>query len=159
MITTIPNLHVSTTAGVKGSGKVNIMRRKDASHSGIFGIKLGVQFNPAVDNYPSGSMEITTDLTDSFKGIFTSTSIELINSLGRDTPSIFLTGRCDVKRSEQSEIQKGCKYWVMISDNKKVNDKGGTPDIVGFVVHDRNGSLIAYGTGPVISGDIVVIPS
>jgi hypothetical protein len=159
MITSIPNLHASTVSRAKGSGKVIISRRKDTVNSGLFSFKLAVKFDSVIDNYPKGSLEITTDLTDSLKGVFTATSIEMINSFGKHNPSIFLTGRCDVKSSEQLEIPKGCKYWVILSGHKKANDNGGSPDIIGFEVHDRNGNLIAYGTGPVISGDIVVLPS
>jgi hypothetical protein len=97
MITSIPNLHASTVSRAKGSGKVIISRRKDTVNSGLFSFKLAVKFDSVIDNYPKGSLEITTDLTDSLKGVFTATSIEMINSFGKHNPSIFLTGRCDVK--------------------------------------------------------------
>jgi hypothetical protein len=35
----------------------------------------------------------------------------------------------------------------------------GTPDIVGFAIHDNMGTRVAYGTGPVRKGDIVVVAS
>jgi hypothetical protein len=45
----------------------------------------------------------------------------------------------------------------MVANNKKLNEPG-TPDIVGFVIYDRNGNRVAYGTGP-LDGDIEVVPS
>lgn len=158
MITSSPNLHTSTISKAKGSGEVIISGRKDTINSGLFSFKIAVKFNSIVDNYPKGSLEITTDLTDSLKGVFTATSIEMLNLFGKHNPSIFLTGRCDVKPSEHSKIAKGCKFWVIISGHRSADENGRTPDIIGFEVHDRNGNRIAYGTGPVSSGDIVVLP-
>jgi hypothetical protein len=46
----------------------------------------------------------------------------------------------------------------MIADNKR-SEQRETPDIVGFAITDRKGNRVAYGTGPVVKGDIVVAPS
>jgi hypothetical protein len=46
----------------------------------------------------------------------------------------------------------------MIANNKKAGDAEGTPDIVGFAIHDRTGTRIAYGTGPLKSGDFEIAP-
>lgn len=55
---------------------------------------------------------------------------------------------------EQAEAPVGCRFWLLIADNRKSNDEK-TPDIVGFVIYDRKGNRVAYGTGP-LDGDIEV---
>ena len=98
---------------------------------GTVQIKIDVKFDPSVDKYPSGSMDIKADLSDSLKGSFSATSIDMINSFGKHSPCIFLTGRCEAQSSENVEIPKGCKYWVMIADNKSKNDKKGKSNLIG----------------------------
>jgi hypothetical protein len=41
----------------------------------------------------------------------------------------------------------------MLIDNKKPSGSG-TPDIISFLVFDKTGKRMAYGTGPVVEGDI-----
>ncbi len=154
MSTSIPALHVSSKSIVKGSGKIFIQSRKDAVSSGVFAVKAGVQFDPAVNEYPVGSIEIKVDLSDGAKGAFMASTVELINSHGKHNPTVFITGQC--KDAAQPDA-KGCRYWIMIANNKRSNDPEGTPDIVSFTIHDRNGNRVAYGTGPVISGDFEVL--
>lgn len=154
----IPAFHVSDQSKAKGNGDIFIQSRKDATHAGIFTVQLDVHFDPAVDLYPAGNLTIRTDLTDSAKGVFIATSIELINSYGKHNPTIYLTGRCndDIQPDAQ-----GCRYWIMIANNRQPNTTApapGTPDVVGFAIHDRNGNRIAYGTGPVRTGDFEVMP-
>ena len=153
-MTSIPAFHVSGRSKAEGKGLIFIQSRKDLSSSGTFTIAVNVKFNPATDDYPTGTIKIKTDLNDSLKTIFTSTSIELINSYGRSNPTIYLTGRCK-PLAERSP--KGLRYWIMIADNRR--DQQGTQDIAGFVIHDRQGNRVAYGTGPLKSGDIKVEPS
>ena len=158
--TSIPAFHVSDTGKAAGSGDVFIQSRKSVGLSGIFSTRLDVHFFPP-DKYPSGSLVIKVALTDSVKGAFTATSIELINSYGRPAnappprgnPTIFLTGRCDVQLDTveiPGHVPTGCRYWLMIASNKELKEEG-TPDIVGFAIHDQTGARIAYGTGPVSS--------
>jgi hypothetical protein len=155
--TSIPAFHVSDISKARGSGDVFIQSRKDtAPSSGIFSVRLDVHFDPVPDNYPAGSLIIKVDLSDSVKGAFTATSIELINSYGKHNPTIYLTGRCNVEAT--GHVPKGCRYWLMIANNKKADDPHGTPDIVGFAIHDCTGTRIAYGTGPVKSGDFDIVP-
>jgi hypothetical protein len=152
MATSIPAFHVSTKSKAKGDGKVTILSRQDASSSGVFEIKISVEFDPAVHDYPTGGFVIKTDLSDSINSTYESTTIELINSYGKHNPTIYLTGQCKADIRE-----KGLRYWLMIANNKERNQKG-TPDIVGFVIHDRDGNRISYGTGP-LDGDIEVEPN
>ncbi len=155
MSASVPNLHVSSRSEVRGSARVLILSRKNPVHSGRFATKLDVTFDPASDRYPTGSIQIKTDLTDSAVATFSATSIELINSFGKHTPMVFLTGRCKVRLQEQAQLPEGCKYWLMIASNGGP-DKTGTPDIVAFIITDRTGTRVAYGAGPVETGDINV---
>ncbi len=71
-----------------------------------------------------------------------------------------MTGRCNGDLSGVgAEVPKGLRYWLMIADNgRDAAGREGTPDIVGFAIHDRNGARVAYGTGPLKSGDFKVTP-
>ena len=155
----IPAFHVSDKSQAKGQGDVLIQSRKDVAHTGIFSVELSVQFDPAVDEYPTGNIQIKVDLTDSAKGVFIASSIELINSYGKHNPTVYITGRC---KDDINPDAKGCRYWLMIANNRAPSPAGavvpGTPDIVGFAVHDNLGNRIAYGCGPVRTGDFVVAP-
>jgi len=65
----ISNFHVSDRSKIIGSGKVALLpHRKDIAHSGIFVVKVDVVFDPAVNDYPTGSVSIDVDLSDSFQG-------------------------------------------------------------------------------------------
>lgn len=151
----IAAFHVSDRSQVKGKGEVFIASRQDAASSGVFKIEIGAQFNPAVDDYPAGSLTLGVDLSDGIKATFKATSIELINSHGKHNPTVFLTGRCSGRAVEK---HRGLRYWLMIADNRRARDREGTPDVVGFAIHDRNGARVAYGTGPLRAGDIEVAP-
>lgn len=154
MTTSIPAFHVSDISKAKGTGDVFIQSRKDAAHAGVFTVNLDVHFDPATDLYPAGTLTIRVDLTDSAKGVFVATSIDLINSYGKHNPTVYLTGRCN---DDVQPDAKGCRYWVMIASNTNAAQQG-TPDVAGFAVHDNQGNRIAYGTGPLKSGDFDVMP-
>jgi hypothetical protein len=154
----ISNFNISDHSKVAGSGKVSILpHRKDVVHSGVFGVRVDVHFDPAVDAYPVGTVMIDVDLSDSFKGVATSTLIEQINSFGKHTPTSVISGRCKVDLRENAPQPQGCGFWLYIANNKKPNVPG-TQDVVGFVIYDRKGDRVAYGTGP-LDGDIVVDPT
>lgn len=155
----IPAFHVSDPSGVNGQAQVFIQSRQDATHAGTFDVQINVQFNPAVNDYPVGNLVIRTALNDGAVGTFVSDNIELINSHGQRNPTVFLTGRC---KDDINPDAKGCRYWLMIANNKPAGPAGGivpgTPDIIGFAIHDRLGNRIAYGCGPVRAGDMNVLP-
>ena len=151
----ISNFHVCDKSKIAGSGKVALLpNRKDALHSGIFSVKVDVAFDPAVNDYPVGAVRIGVDLSDSFKGSADATSIEQVNSFGKHTPTSVITGRCKVNLEEAGTAPLGCRFWLLIANNKTPGQQG-TADVVGFVIYDRNGNRVAYGTGP-LEGDIVV---
>lgn len=154
----IANYHISDKSKINGSGKVSLVpHRADAAHSGVFKATIeGVGFDPAVNDYPVGAVKIDVDLSDSFKGAAISTTIEQVNTHGKHTPTAVITGRCRVETPEQEF--RGCRFWILIANNKQAQDQGA-PDVVSFIVYDRNGKRIAYGTGPLGSGNIEVSPS
>ena len=160
MTMSIPAFHVSDLSKVEGKGDVFIASRVSGALTGVFSVTLAapVHFDPAVDDYPAGPVVIKTDLNDSAKATFTATSVELINSYGRANPTVYLTGRCTADIATGAAPVKGLRYWLMVADNKAGTDAHGTPDVVGFAIHDRNGTRIAYGTGPVRSGGFTVAP-
>ena len=158
MSTSVPAFHVSDASQVKGVGDVFIASRKDAASTGVFNVRVDAHFDPATEDYPTGTLSIKSDLSDGMKGTFVATSIELINSYGKHNPTVYLTGRCKGDLAAAGVVARGLRYWVMIANNKASTDAAGTPDVVGFAVHDRNGNRIAYGTGPLKAGDFVVTP-
>jgi hypothetical protein len=150
----IPNLHTSNkTRSVVRKATVFIRRRKAGVLSGEFTVSGTLQFNPVTDAYPSGNLTIKVDLTDSETAEFKTTSIEQLDTTGRDTPTVYASGRClaDIK-------QKGCRYWIMLVDNKRPNEEG-VPDVISFLIFDRTGKRVAYGTGPVLKGDVTNAPT
>lgn len=152
----IPAFHVSSKSKAAGNGTVSIISRQDAVSTGKFAIKIDVHFDPATDAYPVlTSLAIKCDMSDSTDGVYTATNIELINSYGKHNPTITLTGQC--KADTAAPIPVGCRYWVMIANNKQAGVQG-TADVVSFVIHNNVGTRIAYGSGPLESGDISVSP-
>jgi hypothetical protein len=152
----IPSLHDASRGAVRGAAKVFIQSRQDLAHPGTFDIKIDVRFDPGVGDYPVlNTLVLTSQLSDTPGPpavSFSATTVDLTNSYGKHNPTIYITGRCKVDFQEF----KGCKYWVLIANNKP-RDGQGTADIVGFAVMDRNGNRVAYGTGPVQAGDLDVI--
>lgn len=154
----IPNLHTSNRTAVKVSAVVFIARRKDLVHSGEFTVRGSLSFNPTIDAYPSGSMTIETDLSDTVAGgvaTFVVKTVEQLDTMGKHTPTVFATGRCSADTGAKTI---GCRYWLMMADNKRVREEQ-TPDVISFLIYDRNGKRVAYGTGPVAKGDVVVTPN
>jgi hypothetical protein len=151
----IPNLHTSNKSAVKASAEVFIRRRQGGSQSGVFTVKGALSFDPATDTYPTGTMTISVDLSDSAKGIFVATTVEQLDTTGRATPTAYATGRC---KADIGDRGLGCRYWIMFADNKQVREEQ-TPDVISFLVYDRNGKRVAYGTGPVAKGDVAVAPT
>jgi hypothetical protein len=151
----IPAFHISDTSSVSGQAEVFIQSRQDATHAGTFFVQINAQFNPAVNEYPVGNITIRSQLNDGAVGTFLTDNIELINSHGQANPTVFMTGRC---KDDINPDAKGCRYWLMIVNNKVPSVAAGTPDVIAFAIHDRLGNRVAYGCGPVRAGDMNVLP-
>jgi len=149
----IPTLQVCNPTKVTGKAYVKIDSRKDAAHNGTFSVIIDPN-NPIrcdASGYPAGSFKIVgLSMSDSaLQGDIAVTSIEQVTTTGKHTPTVYLNGRCKAEKLE------GGRIWMMLVDNKKPKDKG-TPDIISFLIFDKTGKRMAYGTGPVVEGDITV---
>ena len=149
----IPTLQVCNQTQVKGKALVKIASRSDAVHNGTFTVIVDLKCDPAGTGYPAGTLKIVgLSMSDSLaQGVITAVSVEQMTSTGKHTPTVYLNGRCKVGNA------KGCRFWLMIADNKQPT-ASGTPDVVGFLVLNGAGKRVAYGTGPVAEGDITVAP-
>jgi len=158
MMIQIPDVHLSTFAKAKGRAKVLIRSRTDPRHTGEFSVAIDMKFDPATDQYPNGTLEIDINLSDSVFGRVTSTTVEQLSYTGKHNPTVFATGRCHVQSREVDALSTECRYWLMMANNKEreQNLRSGTPDIISFLIYDRAGIVIAYGTGPALEGDIEV---
>ena len=148
----LPTLQVSNKTDVSGKGRVEIYDRgrTDANPFGSF--KIGIEAHCDPPDYPEGSLKMSIDLSDGFMGVVESKTFYQLTSMGKHTPTAFLSGTCNVSG------YKGCRFWLMIANNKgKPEDK--TPDIISFLIMDGKGNRVAYGTGPVVEGDIKIDPS
>lgn len=148
----IPTLQVCNLVGAKGSGVVQIQSRADATHSGSYEIAIAVKCQSEAEGYPAGSLEIRAlSMTDSnIQGAVASIAFEQVTATGKHTPTLYLNGRC------KAEGVRGCRYWLMIADNRKADAARGTPDVVSLLVFNGQGIRVGYGTGPLIRGDIQV---
>lgn len=146
----IPTLQVCNGTKATGGATVHLTARTDALHSGDFTLKISAGCDPAGNGYPSGSIDMTFNLSDSSISDLKVTSIEQMTTTGKHTPTMFLNGRC---LANGGTIP--CHVWLMISDNRQPNSSG-TPDVIGVLVVDKTGKRITYGTGPTSSGDISV---
>ena len=154
------NLTPNMTVRSNPAAKVTILSRKDATHTGTFTVT--VQLTCDNNGYPVGSLSISgISMTDSTAlGTITATTFEQLTSTGRDTPTAYLNGRCTLPAAAGT-VLTGCHYWIMFADNAKPTSitpapPPSTPDIISFLVIDKTGKRIAYGTGPVTTGNIDV---
>lgn len=148
----IPTLQVCNLAAAKGKGVVQIQSRADATHSGSYEITVALKCQSEAEGYPAGLLEIRgLSMSDSqIQGTVGSIAFEQVTATGKHTPTLYLNGRC------RAEGVRGCRYWLMIADNRKADDTSGTPDIVSLLVFNGQGTRVAYGTGPLVRGDIQV---
>jgi hypothetical protein len=149
----IPTIQLSNWTTGEGSGTVRILGR--GNPAGDFFVKLDVKFRPVDDPYPHGKIRITVNLTDSMKGTATSTHLHQLASIGHDTPTLFVSGRCGFDPSEHKRAPIGCQFWMLIANNG-LREKREQPDVISFLILDRSGARVAYGTGPVVDGDFWV---
>ncbi len=150
----IPNIFLNNITETNGRAMIHIDTRMDMIHTGDFTIEINAACNPPF--YPVGAVEVRINMSDSSIVYFRSSTVEALSSTGKHTPTAYIMGRCDVE--SENEKYFGCHYWITLANNKN-EDQDGTPDIVGFLVLAGFGNRIAYGTGPVVEGDIYVAPT
>jgi hypothetical protein len=139
---------------------VQIPPQYSSSFSGTITIRqLNLSCNPSLSSnpYPTGNLVFTVDLSDtSFGSVFdviVTKPIQL-TYVGQVAPTTFFSAMCDMKNEK---TPKGY-LWMLFSDNNGKTAAKPSQDIVSFVLLDPHGSKIAYGTGTVIKGNIVVAP-
>jgi hypothetical protein len=104
-------------------------------------------------------VKLFLSMSDSIaEGQINSTLIEQVTSTGKHTPTVYINGRCTAQAAAGAAPIPGCRFWIMFADNK-VPTAPQTPDVVSFLVFDGAGKRIAYGTGPLVEGDIKVAPT
>ena len=189
----IPTLQTCNKTKVEGRAKVLIGSRSDAERPGAFGIAIEVKCHPHAGYPGGKVELFELHMTDSWvRGTIVATSVDQATSTGGHSPMAFLSGRCRVRHIgppvvepvdpidaelEEAEVEvgpsvrpiprphpfSGCRYWIMLADNREgdhaVELPHETPDVVGVLVMNGRGRRIAHGTGPVVSGDISVSPS
>ena len=137
---------------------VTIVSRMPGGFAGSFTVTVKVTCDPS--GYPTGTLIISgISMSDSaVMGTITATTFDQLTSTGHDTPTAYMSGRC-VTQGTTVGVPTGqpCKYWIMFADNSRPSSlipTQGTPDIISFLVFDKSGKRIAYGTGPVVNGNI-----
>lgn len=146
----IPTLQVCNRTAVTGEGGVEIVSRGDAAFSGTFKLRIKLRCPSPPDAYPDGGFEMDIDMNDSaIQGTVASLSIEQLSTTGRRTPTAFLNGRCKAEKhfnhqgeQIQPERVKGCRFWMMIADNKK-EEENETHDVMSFLILDGQGNRMA----------------
>lgn len=149
----IPNIFLNNLTKLKGKAVIHIASRENGT-AGTFTININASCFPP--DYPAGRVNMEIDMSDSSIVYFKSTTVEALSSTGKHSPTAYLMGRCVVEAPNATF--QGCHYWITLADNSREDDRG-TPDVVGFLVLDGNGNRIAYGTGPIVEGDIRVSPT
>ena len=148
----IPTVQPCTLGKTAGSANVFLSKRQDVSHAGTIDITVkDVVCDPFNgDGHPSGSITMRFSLNDSSISDMEVTLIEQMTTVGKHTPTTYLSGRCVANGGTEP-----CHFWLTLADNR-VPNLAGTPDVVGVLVLDKHGNPLTYGTGPVKSGDIAV---
>ena len=148
----IPALMPLDRCKAQGNGLVKIeSRTAGGTLAGTFKIDINFDFNPAVHAVPVGGLRISTNLSDGTNGEFKTEKILTVNVHGKHNPTLFLTANVD----EDLPNFKGCQLWLMIA-NTKNSEFRGIYDVVSFVIQDNKGSLVNYGTGVLLEGDIKI---
>ena len=156
----IPTLQVCNKTTVVGSVRVKIDTRAGGP-TGTFEVKIDMRCAtsppPVTTGYPTGTLSINnismSDTSSLIPSSITAT-FEQVTTTGKHSPTVYLNGRCKAGNIV------GCRYWMMIADNRPPGAPATTtPDIVSFLIFDAAGNRMAYGTGPVVSGDVSVAPT
>jgi hypothetical protein len=145
----VPQVQPCKDQAVQGKAIGHIPSRKDESHSGEFTVTVEVKCHQGqIQNFPYHLEIDAYTLNDTqVRHRIAVDRFDQLTSLGKAvTPTVFLTGTCTV---DQEEIP-GCRFWLMLVDNKVESDK------ISFLIVDGAGKRIAYGTGSLKAGDIEI---
>lgn len=148
----IPTLQVCNAGKVNGTANLYFSRRDDINTNGTIDITVSdVTCDPQSSSpYPTGAITMRFSLTESSVSDVQVTLIEQMTTVGKHTPTSYMNGRCTANGGTVP-----CHFWLTFADNKVLSID--TPaDVVGVLVVDRFGNRLAYGTGPIKSGDISI---
>jgi len=159
----IPTLQVCNGTTSSGGGTVQILSRVDATHTGKATVEIRMGCDVNGTGYPSGSLSLGISFSDSTATAVTATTVEQYTTTGKHSPTLYANGRCNatVPGTTGATTTVPCHWWLTIANNRQVvaGTTGGTPDVVGFLVIDKTGKRLTYGTGPLVQGDITVAPT
>ncbi len=148
----IPTVQSCNIGHAQGSANVFLHKRQDINHAGTIDITVADVGCDTVsgDGHPTGTISMRFSLSDSSIADMQVTLIEQMTTVGKHTPTTYLSGRCTANGGTIP-----CHFWLMLADNR-IPQLPGTADVVGVLVLDKKGNTLTYGTGPVRTGDISV---
>jgi hypothetical protein len=152
-IAQIPTLQVCNVGKAFGTAQVFLSRRTDINHAGTIDITVtDVGCDPQSTNpYPTGNITMRFSLSDvTTISDLRVTLIEQMTSVGKHTPTTYMNGRCTANGGTVP-----CHFWLMLADNR-LNTIDTPADVLSVLVVDKAGNRLAYGTGPIKTGDITV---
>jgi hypothetical protein len=126
-----------------------------------FVIRVDIKMNSqhSAPQSSSGLSIVTDNLAGSqWQGTITATEIlqaVAIGENGKAPPTAFVLAKCAWLSRDKTLKDTGF-VWVLFADNGKVDPKGASPDVVSFVAVNLLGQVMAFGTGPVSKGDLLI---
>ena len=150
--TQIPTLQVCNIGKAFGTAQVHLSRRQDINNAGTIDIIASdIGCDPQSSSpYPIGTISMRFSLSDTSISDLRVTLIEQMSSVGKHTPTTYMNGRCLANGGTVP-----CHFWLMLVDNK-LNPIDTPADVLSVLVVDKAGNRLAYGTGPIRTGDITV---
>jgi hypothetical protein len=150
---TLPAVQECRDTHASGLTSGVLENRKDAQHSGQFRLTFDLGCSGASSDVQVRNLEIhAQELADSDKGIERVISedgpVKLVSIGPAMAPTVFVSGPC------RGGGPNGCQFWLMLVDNG--SDSGTASDLVSFLVSDKSGKRLAYGTGPIKQGDVLI---
>ena len=166
----IPTLQVCNLTGgmaVSSSGtpQVQIPSRAPGGFTGSVNVRVGATCD--ANGFPAGAVTLYgLSMNDSLaEGTISSVLIDQITSTGTVNPTAYLSGRCVAQAPSAAGAVSTvpCHFWILFAHAEFANatTPGGGVDSVSYLVFDKTGKRIAYGTGQVTagSGSIQVTPT
>ena len=164
-IPTLQVCNVTNAAAVLSSGTPQLFIPSRAGGGFTGTVNFRVSAGCDTNGFPTGSVTLFgLSMSDSpAEGFIQSGQIDQITFTGWDNPTAFVSGQCraQVPSFFGTANMVPCHFWILFAHDSGPNDStvGGGPDIVSFLVVDQTGKRLAYGTGPVGGGNILVFPT
>lgn len=148
----IPTLQVCNIGKASGTAQIYLSRRDDLPNAGTIDITMD---NVGCDSqsstpYPHGTISMRFSMSDTTISDMQVTLIEQMTTFGKHTTTMMMNGRCTANGGTIP-----CHFWLLLSNNKW-SAIDSPADVASVLVVNSMGSYLAYGTGPIKSGDISV---